>query len=205
MKKSRISIFILIFLLTSLSFFSMNMQLSAQVVGPNCPAPDFIPSSCRNDFRPDFNCINNKILNPKDTCCPNICNAVDGVALDPLFEINLFQTQIRLNLTDPDTIVTLINLVISTVLAIISLFALFKGIYLAAFKLTSTTDKDEMIRIRDNLVSLVKGFALAWGAILIIQLIATLFGLGSLNNITFSNNDETGVRLIILDVNKLNE
>lgn len=172
--------------------------VNASGLPAGCEPPFGIPSACPSagDYEPDFNCINAKVINPKLECCPNRCvgGATIGEdpseSLQPLTKFNIFNTQISLDFRNPNTIPTLVNLLISTALGIVSLYVLFRGIYIAAFVRTRSTSPEDIAKVNKELTNLLIGFLIAWGSIFIVQLVANLLGLGSLSNLSVSGTED---------------
>lgn len=179
--------FSLLAILFVLSFSTLNRVNASGNFPSWCTGATGIPADCSapGEYEPDFNCINNKFLNPNLECCPNKCvgGSTSSPEDDTYQQINFFGTTVGLDFSNPNTIPTLVNLGISTFLGIISIYALFRGIYVAAFIRTSATDPARIAAINKELTNLVIGFIIAWGAIFIVQLVANIIGLGSLSNL----------------------
>ncbi len=162
-------------------------------------SPICIPSECPNDYEPDFNCINKKLFDPSYGCCENKCKGSPSPTqipseLSPL--ITIFGQTFAIK--NGQQIPTLINLAISTVLGVISVYAVLNGIYLTGFKRANTTDQAEIEKINKNLTTMILGFILAWSFIIIIQLVSSLLGLGSLSNLTVIGGGDGGSTITIM-------
>lgn len=191
---SLLKIFLLISLfLVFASTLTFKVEAGGGQLPPGCEAPFGIPEQCSEpgDYEPDFNCINARFVNPGLECCPNKCvGDTSPVPEEDVYQtFNIFGTSINLDFSDPQTIPTIVNIAISTVLGIISLYVLFRGIYIAAFVRTSTNDPSKIAAVNKELVNLFIGFGLAWGAIFLVQLVANVIGLGSLNNLQVTGTE----------------
>lgn len=209
---------ILIFGVLILSFLSFD-SVSAnggdpenEIGGANCQAPYYIPNACPAPYRPgisggytaDLNCQLQRITSPGTRCCPNICVNADGSRQSgtlpgegnpELFRsFEVFNTTIRVN---PDNIGTIINILFTTVLGFVSLYAIVRGIYVTGVKRTMVSTPDEIAAINQELTNLVIGAIICWGFIIIIQVIANLIGVGQLSNLDISGGDTGGVVITI--------
>jgi hypothetical protein len=186
---SKLFLVLLLVILFLFSLFQLEQNIKIEANSPIC-----IPPSCPTDYEPDFNCIQKQILDPTaknpssaQFCCENKCKDIGGLPtedrarqLDPLFTF-FGQT---LYVSVAERIPTLINLAITTALGLMSVYTVVYGTYVAGYKRTQTTDPGEIEKISKTLKNLVLGFVLAWSFIFIIQLVASLLGLGSLSNLT---------------------
>ncbi len=162
-----------------------------------------IPSACTDSYVPDFACINKKIIDPGYACCENTCidssgNPTSGVSdpgLEKYREFGILGLTVKIT---PESIPSLINVLLSTFLGIIALYALFRGIYVAAIKRTQATEEN-LEAVNKELTNIVIAFVIAFASIFIIQLVFNLLGLGSLNkfNVNFTNEDTSGPALVI--------
>ena len=181
-----------ILILGTLFLFSILSIFSTTKINAN-PLTECLPDTCREpgQYEPDFNCINQRFLDPSLDCCPNKCVGGQSSVEEPvvLQEFNIFGTTIGLDFSNANTLPTLINIGISTVLGIISFYALFRGVYIAAFVRTSTTDASKIAAVNTELKNLIIGFIIAWAAIFIVQLIANIIGLGSLQNLQITGTE----------------
>jgi hypothetical protein len=145
-----------------------------------------IPEECsgQGEYVPDFSCINRKLLDPTDTCCENKCKDSAGAEEPEVYRevINSFFGY-SLAVRDGQQIPVLINLAITTVLGFVSLYALVMGIYLGGYVRSRATTAEEIESTNKKLTTLIIGFILAWGFIVIVQIVANLIGLGSLNSL----------------------
>ncbi len=159
-----------------------------------------IPSACPNDYEPDFNCINERLFNPDSTCCQNKCKGSAGAPNVTTPEI---QPLIRffgrtLAIREASQLPVIINLAITTFLGFVSVYAVVYGIYVAGFIRARTTNEEEIQKANKTLIYLFAGFILAWSFIIIIQLIANVLGLGSLNNlVVVDSGGGSGTNIVI--------
>lgn len=168
-------IFLLSFMFLSVFKYETNAQLSC------------LPSSCQQPglFEVDFACVNKKLLDPGASCCEEKCldtndSFVVPSEYDPLFSFFGYTFAI----TSGQQLPTLINLAITTFLGFVSVYAIIMGIYQGAILRAGTDDPEEIAKISKTFITLILGFFLAWGFIVIIQIVASLLGLGSLQNLT---------------------
>ncbi len=174
----------LFFLMSFTFILGLSHETSAQLA---C-----LPEACQNagQFEPDFNCINRKLLNPSVDCCEDKCSDDNQEftipnELDPLFSFFGYTFAVK----DGQQIPTLINLAISTFLGFVSVYALGMGIYQGAVVRARTTDPEKIAEVSKSFVALVGGFILSWGFIVIMQVVANLIGLGSLQDLTIIGDD----------------
>lgn len=163
------------------------------------------PSGC-SDFIIDSDCQARRILNPSpdETCCILNCRSIitsDSVVistptLDQFTSLNLFGTRFNIDLNNRKNVEMLINLGIITIISVIAIYALFRGAYLAGFVLPSIDKEDDASRVSRELRNLVFGFVLAVGSIVIVQLVFTVLGLGSLQDLSLFE-DSNGFTIIV--------
>jgi len=149
----------------------------------------------------DSNCQARRILNPnpKEECCILVCksaNILPTETLSRFSSFNLFGTTYRIDLTNRANIEMLINLAIITIISIAGLYALFRGAYLAGFVLPSSEKDEDFSKISKELRNLVFGFLLAVGSIVIVQLVFTVLGLGSLTDIQLFE-EQNGLKIVV--------
>lgn len=176
-----------------LSFFLLPQQVSAQGGFPSwCLPPQGIPEDCPKDFEPDHLCNIQKIKDPNTQCCPNKCIDAD-TSIDPdekeeLQRLgNIFGTEVRYT---PEKVPSLIQLGISAVLAVVSFYALFRGMFLYAIKRPNTIDSAEIAKINKEFGNIIIGFVLAWSVIFIVEFVMRILGLPSLSQIDIERLDE---------------
>ncbi|MEP7103846.1 MAG: hypothetical protein ABI721_04015 [Candidatus Dojkabacteria bacterium] len=195
-----------IFFFALLSFESVNKINADSGFPAGCQAPFGIPDACptacksQNDtncYVPDFSCSNAKFLNPQTICCSNKCNGGGTIGtIDPgdaslIRSFNIFGTKFSFS---SGSIPSLINAIISTFLGIVSIYALARGAYLGAVIRPGVTSSDDISKINKEIVNLIIGFILAWSFIFIIQFVATVLGIGNLNDLNVTN---TGTEIVI--------
>lgn len=160
----------------------------------SCEAPYYIPSGCGNDangnpnIEPDYECMNVKILKPgsslAQSCCINKCKGGTGTTpgqeTASLRRLEAFGAQFAISAS---SIPKIINIVFSTVLGLISIYVLIRGIYVAGVKRTQATSADQIATLNKELTNLVIGFIILWSIIFIIQVVFGLLGLGSVSDI----------------------
>lgn len=188
-----------------------SLSLKALDIGPDCPAPRYVPSACTDVYQPgksagytvDLNCSASKFIDPSNKCCLNKCVDKDGNTEqsgnnnngeDPdnglseqYRKFEVFGTSIRIN---PENIGTLINLAFTTFLGIVSLYTVLRGIYVAGVKRPNVTAEEDVKKVYSELVNLVVGFSLAWGFIIILQLVSNFLGIGKLSDLDFTSSGE---------------
>lgn len=181
--------FIFIISISSISFLLVS-NASAQDCGQ---APYFIPDACPTTYQPDFNCQKEKIFNPGSDCCINICPGDTGVE-DPQELQNLATIfNNKIGIKSGEQIPTLINLAITTMLGLASVYAIVMGVYIAGFVRARSTDEAEIEKANKTLGTLIAGFILAWSFIFIIQIVANFLGLGSLSNLQLIDDSNSDV------------
>jgi len=169
-------------------------SISAQVVPPGAEA-------CPETYVPDFNCIQKKFVDPAFNCTENKCPGDAGVTdaevteFEPLLEF--FGTELYIE--SEDEFPVLINLAITTVLGIASVYAIVRGIFVGAVLRAQTTNEEEIVKYNKEFTTLILGFILAWSFILIMQIVASLLGLGSLQDLTLISDDGTGGSTIVIE------
>ena len=195
------------FLLILTTILLITPILTRVSAADNCKAPYYIPSSCPEAYIPgtragytaDLNCANNRIINPKIDCCPNMCVNIDGTPntkgtlVSQVTQFEVFNTTFRVS---TDSIPTLINLLISTILGIFSLYTLIRGMFVAGYKRSQATSAEDIANINKDLTNMVIGFALAWGFIILIQIVASALGVGQLSNMDLTSSS-TGTVITI--------
>ncbi len=187
MKKILFTIFVLFFLFSSV-FVLENFKILAATCNAHTACPD--------TFVTDFACVQNKIVNPEDSCCVDICPGGNSSTLDPAYEqFNIFVTKININ--SEHKVAALINVTITTVLGAISLYTLFRGFYIAAYKRANTTDSAEIEKITTELKNLVIGFVICWTFIFVMQFVMTLLGIGNLNQLVILGDPNPSNVIII--------
>lgn len=193
----RQKIVLILFILLNLVIFLGSVQINAQ---PTSSDITCLPSACQvpGGFEPDFACQTERILNPGSNCCINKCT-VDASVIDlPPETTVLFEFfGNSLIITDGSRIPALINLLISTFLGFISLYAVIYGIYLGAYARPNATDEESIAQINKSLQSVIIGFALAWSFIFIIQFVASLLGLGDLSTLDLVGNSGSSTTITI--------
>jgi hypothetical protein len=194
-------------LLTIISFFTIGFVVNAQSGSGQCDAPYYIPSACPAPYRPgvsggytaDLNCQLEKFTDPQSNCCPNKCVTADGSSNtgaqnpDLFWDIDVFGTVMRIN---PDSTPVFINILFTTVLGLVSLYAIIRGIYVTGVKRTMATTPDEIAEVNKELTNLIIGAALCWGFIILIQVVANFLGVGSLSSLDFSSGDSGTVIIV---------
>jgi len=176
---------VIVFTLIISAYLLVTGKVYADQGDASCPPPFYVPPSCTTDFVPDLNCQANKISNPDDKCCPNVCPGSKGEIIDPSSstyrKFVIFGTEFRL---DPNKVPAVIKVVFQTFLGIVSIYALVRGVYVAGFKRTTVNTPDEIAKINKELTNLVIGFMICWGFILVVQVVGNFLGLGSLNTVS---------------------
>lgn len=186
------------FLIFITIFSSFSLLLTSSAFAQDCGAsPYFVPEACPTTYQPDFNCQTEKILNPGTQCCPNICPGDSGVGQPEELEVVTSIFNNKIGVKSGEQIPTLINLVVTTLLGIVSVYATVMGIYIAGFVRARSTDDAEIAKANKTLGTLIAGFLLAWSFIFIIQVVANFLGLGSLSNLELI--DETNADVITIE------
>lgn len=165
----------------------------ARNIPVNCPQP------CDNDnmencYVPDFDCVNYKFRDPSFQCCINQCKNApsegdqNGQVQQFFSQFNFFGTNIRL---DPARIPSLLNLLVTTILGINAVYALFRGMYIGLVIRSQTIDDAEIQKVSAEARNLFIGAALSFGTIFIVQLVANFLGVGQITTLDFSNVGDT--------------
>ncbi len=197
---------IFLFLVTSLVLAS-SIKISAAT---DCVAPYFIPDACAVPYIPgkspgytaDLNCQIVRITKPGTTeaqCCPNICVDTDGTRISATLptevtQTEVFGTNIRIN---PDSAGTIINILFTTVLGLVSVYAIIRGIYVTGVKRPMAIEAEKIAEINKELTNLVIGLIISWGFIILIQVVANLLGVGQLSNLDISGGESGGTVITI--------
>lgn len=190
----KIIIFVLVFLIQVILVLSPVEITHAQVDDVTCKS---VYDRCNTTFIPDFNCTNRRIFDPKIKCCENKCPEDE---LSP--EASEFSTLISffgnsLTIKSTQQIPTLINLGITTILGFFSIYSLGYGMYVAGFVRARTTNEEEIVKANKTLITLILGFVLAWGFIIIMQFVANIVGVGSLSNLQLIQEQPSGSVVVI--------
>ena len=172
-------------------------------------SPICVPEECPFDYVTNSACILEKILHPESelaqTCCENACVDEEGNIIDSyktetpeeLYEIVSMFGQ-TISIKDEHRVAAIVNLVITSILGGISLFATGYGTLLAAYKRPNTVDPAEIEKISGTLKTLLLGFIISWGFIFIIQFFSTLVGIGNLSElIVLGDNEEASTTIVI--------
>lgn len=192
-----------IFLVTSLEVYAQPANTNQTGQGSCEGDPYKIPAQCEDNFVIDQECQTIKILSPQSeqarTCCLHKCkdeqtsvtgNTDNILDQKDLSFLNVFGVRLGLDFSESGrtkTITTLINLVITTILGIFSMYALFRGVYLVAIQRPVLIKPEDISKLNKQFTSLIVGFVLAWGIIFIIQVVFAFLGLGSLTDFNFEN------------------
>lgn len=193
----KIILLIIIFFIQTmfvLSAFQLIQPISAQTDELTCAD---VYRRCRESYIPDFNCTNRRIFDPKVTCCENKCpeDAISPEASEFSTLISFFGNSLTIKSTQQ--IPTLINLAITTILGFFSIYALGYGMYVAGVVRAKTTNEEEIVKANKTLITLILGFILAWGFIIIMQFVANLVGVGSLANLQLIQEQPSGSVVVI--------
>lgn len=153
---------------------------------------------CPDTFIPDFNCTNRRIFDPIVKCCENKCPGAT-TQTDQAVEFSTLISFFGNSLTikSAQQIPTLINLAITTVLGLFSVYAIGYGMFVAGFVRAKTTNEEEIVKANKTLITLILGFVLAWGFIIIMQFVANIVGVGSLSNMQFLQENPDGSVVVI--------
>jgi hypothetical protein len=202
-----------IFLSTVIILIVAAMMGGSAVVSAagDCAPPYYIPQACPSPYVPgqrggytaDLNCPLSGFINPEAPgCCRNKCvdssgNSLSGTTTNPenpveFQRFEVFGTTIRLN---PDNIPSLINILFTTALGFVSLYTIARGIYVAGVKRASAQSAEDIANVTKELTNLLIGALIAWGFIIVIQVIAGLLGVGQLNNLDISGGDNLVVTI----------
>jgi hypothetical protein len=200
-----------VFALIIIASLFIGFKVHAQIPGCNV-APFYVPDACPSPYIPgkaagytaDLNCQLKRITNPQNPgCCINKCVDADGEdtgsvtsAENPAVFTNLevFGTTIKIN---PNNIGTIINILFTTVLGLVSIYAIARGIYVTGVKRPMATTPDQIAEINKELTNLIIGVIISWGFIIVIQVVANLLGVGQLNNLDISGGAEGGTVITI--------
>lgn len=175
MTKKLIFSFLIVLFLSS---FLAASPAGARICNPSCGDAD---GDGNPDRVPDFNCINRRFIDPSVNCCEDVCEGTSPVSREPTFdEFEIFGAAIRVR--EDRKIIALINVGVTTFLGIVSLYALGRGIYIAGIKRPDATD-DQLTEINRELTNMLIGFAITWGFIIIMQVVSSFLGLGSINEL----------------------
>lgn len=190
----KIILLIIIFLIQAMFVLSSFQFINAQTDELTCAD---VYRRCEDSYIPDFNCTNRRIFDPKVTCCENKCpeDAISAEASEFSTLISFFGNSLTIKSTQQ--IPTLINLAITTILGFFSIYALGYGMYVAGFVRARTTNEEEIVKANKTLITLILGFVLAWGFIIIMQFVANLVGVGSLANLQLIQEQPSGSVVVI--------
>jgi uncharacterized membrane protein len=77
----------------------------------------------------------------------------------------------------------MVNLAVTTILFVIALYAMFRGLYVAGFVRPNTTDEKKIEEIGKELTNLVIGLAISFTFIIVLQIAANILGYGDVTKI----------------------
>lgn len=197
-----------------LSTVLVGVKISADSVGSaSCQAPYYIPSGCNTPYVPgkspgytaDLNCQLVRITKPgtpEALCCPNICVDANGDkqtgsgadVVPEVTNLEVFNTTIRIN---PNNAGTIINILFTTVLGLVSVYAIVRGLYVTGVKRAMAITPDQIAELNQELTNLVIGVVICWGFIIVIQVVANVLGVGQLNNLDISGGESGGTVITI--------
>ncbi len=205
---NRLKFFIILFSAVFIFLVALTVPESQKVKGtsdclPPLGTPVSCPRACENSedtdcYEPDFQCVNAKILNPTTICCNNKCRGSSSSITEPevFDEVDAFGT--RFYVKSNRKLVALINVLITTTLGAGSLYALGRGVYLGAVKRANTENPEEIQAIYNEILkAIIPGFILLWMVIIIVQLVFSALGLGSLNQLIILGDPDPGTVITI--------
>lgn len=147
--------------------------------------------TCQNDEEPipDNNCVLQKLFDPTFQCCELKCpedeSAVQASQVEEL--INIFGNTIFVPSARRFGVVA--NMALISVMTGLTAFAFIFGTITAGYRRTQATTEEEIIAVNKTLVRIIVGFILAWSVVIIVNLVTTLFGLGSVADLTVVDED----------------
>lgn len=203
----------LVFTLFTLTFSLSNFTLVVRAGGtypagcergiPTCPAGV--------DYVPDFKCVLARTIGTPSAadearvvCCPNKCQGEDDTTdaevqsvIEEYEEFQFFNSWVYIS---PEKIPAMVNLAISAVIGLLGIYALVRGLYVAAIKRPNAITSDQIAAVNKEFMNLILGFALTFTAIFAVQLVASLFG-ASITDLTIVTNpseiEGTGPRIVV--------
>ncbi|GIW58879.1 MAG: hypothetical protein KatS3mg086_164 [Candidatus Dojkabacteria bacterium] len=184
-------------------FFMFPVNVLAQGSSGDYSRIGSVPENCPEDFVVDFSCQRAKLVDSTVDCFENKCpdapsyeeqqNGSEENSL--LNSLDVFGA--RFNIDSGQEIAAVINILISTFLGIVSLYALIRGVYVAGFKIAGNTEQEKLTEARNEIVQLVLAFVIAWSAIFVLQFVFSLLGLGSINNYILFGDNQQGTQIVI--------
>lgn len=183
-------LFLFTFLLSTIGFALITTPVSARSgCGDGGLDPYQPPASCTgvNEFTFDAACEFRRITNKEETCCVAICKS-DAASGNLTEDSAAYQSLISffgrtLAIRSEDQIPALINLGISSFLGVISAYAMIRGVYVGGVVRAQSTDPEKIAEANKELGVMIVAVVIAFSFIIIIQILANLLGLGSLNNL----------------------
>lgn len=160
------------------------------------------PANCPTTFEADNTCVEAKILDPEVDCYENKCPGSPsykeiqrGEANNTFDELKVFGFVIYIN--SAKKFAAIINIVISTSLGIVSMYAIVRGIYVGAYKRANTIEAEVIAEANKELMSLIIGFMISWGFIFILQFTMNFLGFGSINELVLIGDQSSNSAIVI--------
>lgn len=161
-----------LFLIGGLLLIPTQSRVSAQDVCTKCPGG--------GEPRIDFECQRRKILDPKAGCDVCLCTGESNASTGDAFDLNFFG--IKLRLRSDAALAQILYLGFSVFLGVVAFVVVGLGIYGSVKRSRSETD-DDIAAAQKIITNAVVGFIIIVISLLVVQLVASFLGLGSINEI----------------------
>jgi hypothetical protein len=156
------------------------------------PAP--VAAQCATDCqdcRIDFRCQQNKLIDPRYACEVYYCQ--DGrptenpptPGREQILRVNIFGIGLRLN--SEKAVQQMISLGFSVFLGVVAIVAVINGV-IAAFKRSTANKAEDAQKLMKSMQNSIVGFLIVGLSLLIVQLVASALGLGSVFSIVDFGN-----------------
>lgn len=159
-------------LFSGMMLFALPVSTRAQDVCTKCPDG--------SDPKIDFECQRQKILNPKASCDVCLCAGESNPSSAEAFDLNFFGINLRLR--SDAALAQILYLGFSVFLGIVAFVVVGLGIYGAVKRSNAETD-DDIAAAQKIITNAVIGFIMIVVSLLVVQLVASFLGLGSINEI----------------------
>lgn len=130
--------------------------------------------------RIDFECQRRKILDPNAACSVCLCTGDSNSSTGDAFDLNFFG--IKLRLRSDAALGQLFYLGFSAFLGVVAFVVVGLGLY-GAVKRSRAETEDDIAAAQKIITNAVVGFIMIILSLLIVQLVASFLGLGSINEI----------------------
>lgn len=193
--------------LSTIFFLSLSVNFvyaqPSYVSDPNDYADAFhAPVNCPTSFVPDLSCTKAKVLRPNVDCFENKCPSAasydtpsSSASGDTFDELEVFGVKFYVN--SAKRFAAILNILISTFLGVVSMYALLRGIYVGGYIRANTIDANVIASANKEFLNLMIGFAISWGFIFILQFFMSFLGYGSINQLVLFGDQTNNPEIVI--------